>query len=322
MQLYAVSKNAFLESIRQPIFPVLLLVGCLMLVLNPPLCAYTFDDDNKLLFDIGLSIILMLGIMLSAFTAAGVVSREIENKTVLTVVSKPIGRWLFIVGKFLGVAAAITIATWIWSLVFIFTARHGVMSTASHRFDIPVILFGSIAGVVSLVVATSGNYFSRKPFGGTLTIWLAGTLTVAFVLLSVINKQWQPQSPLLMFRAESGQVIMALVLLMQALWLICAIATAMSTRFGQVPTLMACLVIVFAGLCSAYFLADLSKTSTLAAVVYRVLPNMQYFWMSDALTQGHMASAGYFVNVSLYVVCFIVAALGLAVAMFETRETS
>jgi ABC-2 type transport system permease protein len=322
MQLLAVSKNAFLESIRQPIFPVLLLLGSLLLILNPPLCAYTFDDDNKLLFDIGLSIILMLGLMLSAFTATGVVSQEIENKTVLTVVSKPISRWVFIVGKFLGVATAITAAAYIWSMIFLFTARHGVMSTASHRFDLPVILLGTLAGIVSISVATFGNYAYRKPFGGTLTLWLVGSLSVAMVLLLFVGKTWNITSPLTTLRGEMGQVVMALVLLVQALWLICAIATAMSTRFGQVPTLIACLVIVFAGMSSSYFLAEASQTSLLASIVYRALPNMQYFWMSDALTQGHSASTSYYLNVTMYVACFILASLGVAVALFETRETS
>lgn len=322
MQLYAVAKNAFLESIRQPIFPIVLLVACLLLVLNPPLCAYTFDDDNKLLFDIGLSIILMAGLMLSAFTAAGVISREIENKTVLTVVSKPITRWVFIIGKFLGVATAITTAAWIWGIVFIFTARHGVMSTASHRFDWPVILLGSTAGIVSIAAATLANYFSKKPFGGTLTKWLVITLGIAFIILTAVNKTWSIQNPFLVFTGEPGQVIIALIALTQALWLVCAIATAVSTRFGQVPTLMACLFVAFGGLSSDYVLGTLAATKWYAAALYRVIPNMQYFWLADALSQSNPVSAGYLLNVTVYVLCFIVAALGLAIALFQTRETA
>ena len=88
-RFYTVALNTFVETIRQPIYGVILLATATLLILNVSLAAFTLDDDDRLLLDLGLSTLLLSGLFLSAFSAAGVLSREIENKTVLTVISKP-----------------------------------------------------------------------------------------------------------------------------------------------------------------------------------------------------------------------------------------
>ncbi|MFQ5495005.1 MAG: ABC transporter permease, partial [Phycisphaerae bacterium] len=88
-RMLTVAWATFIETIRQPIYGVILLATAILMVLNVSLAAFTLGDDNKLLLDIGLSTLLLSGLFLSAFSAAGVLGREIENKTVLTVISKP-----------------------------------------------------------------------------------------------------------------------------------------------------------------------------------------------------------------------------------------
>jgi ABC-2 type transport system permease protein len=316
-QLYSVAHNAFLEAIRQPIYTVLLMLMILILCLVPGLSAYTFDDDNKLMVDISLFAILMGGMLLSAFTASGVIAQEIDRKTVLTVLSKPMNRPLFIVGKYLGVAAAVAVAMWCWSIVLLLLVRHGVMETASHRYDIPVILFGSLAAIVSLVIAAGGNFFSRKSFGSRLALWLAFTLPIAYVLVLLIGKKWQLQSPLQDWR---GQIVIALFLITQAVWLFCALATAVSTRFGQVFTIVVCIVVYLAGLSSDYFFG--SGTAVWQKVMYAITPNFQFLIIADALTQKLPVNFTYVLTVSAYSFCLIAALLGIAVAMFQNREVS
>ncbi len=105
------ASNTFVETIRQPIYGVILFVTAAMLILNVSLAGFTLDDDDKLLLDLGLSTLMLSGLFLSAFSAAGVLSREIENKTVLTVISKPVSRPLFILGKFAGLIAALSLGS-------------------------------------------------------------------------------------------------------------------------------------------------------------------------------------------------------------------
>ena len=132
-QLFAISRNTFVESIRQPIFSVMIFFAWLVLiVLNPSMSAYSMEHgaDVQMLITMGLSTVAVMTLLLAAFTATGVIAEEIERKTVLTVVSKPVGRPLFILGKYLGVAAATTLAYYLMAVILLLTYRHGVMSTA------------------------------------------------------------------------------------------------------------------------------------------------------------------------------------------------
>ena len=315
--IWSVARNTFTEAIRQPIFVVLLLGTMLLLVLNPALCAYAFDDDNKLLIDLGLSTLFLSGLLLAAFTATGVFSREIENHTVLTVISKPIGRPSFVVGKYLGVAAALAVAYWFWATVFLLTARHKVLSSALDPWDWPVIVFGLLALAVAFGVATLGNYFYRWVFPSTLTAVLIPAATVAYLLVLKVDKNWEIQS----FSEDvDPQLFIALFLVLQALCALCAVAVAASTRLGQVMTLTVCSVLFLLGLSSEYLFGAHRDEHVLAALAYSVVPNLGVHWPSDALTQQHAITGDYVGLVSAYSALYIVAALATAVALFQTRE--
>src|SRR5262245_7558777 len=134
-KLFAISSNAFLQTVRQPIYGILVLATLGAFVLAPPLTGWTLDDDNKLLRDMGLSTLLMQGLFLAAFSATAVVTLEIEQKTVLTTVSKPVSRGIFVVGKALGVFAAVTLAYYLATIAFVMTMRHGVLQMSSESSD-------------------------------------------------------------------------------------------------------------------------------------------------------------------------------------------
>jgi ABC-2 type transport system permease protein len=141
-RIFSIARNTFTESIRQPIYMVMLGLVIFGLIISLFLSAYTFDNDDKILIELCLSTIFLGGLLLAALVATGVLSREVENKTVLTVISKPVGRPAFIVGKYLGVVAAVALAFWIWSIVTLMLVRHEVMSTARDKVDMPVFIFG------------------------------------------------------------------------------------------------------------------------------------------------------------------------------------
>ena len=169
MPFFSIARNAFLESIRQPVHAVLICAALLALVLNVNVAAYTLEDDNKLLVDLGLSTLFLTGLLLAAFTATSSLSREIENKTVVTVVSKPVSRWTVVVGKFVGVTAAIASAYWLLAVAFLITVRHRVQTTVrvEDTYDGPVLSFGILAVVLTFVIAGLANYLYRRPFGSS-----------------------------------------------------------------------------------------------------------------------------------------------------------
>lgn len=327
MPLFAISRNAFLESIRQPVFVVIVIVGILALVLNVNLAAFTLDDDNKLLVDLGLSTLFLCGLLLAAFTATSVLTREIDNKTVLAVVSKPVSRPSLVIGKYLGVAAALACAHWTLAMVFLLGVRHQVRSgeAMEDAFDFPVLVFGLTCGGLATIGAALANYLYRRPFPSVFVVSTASMLTVAVGLVWCVDRQWQFQDPR---AAWDGQVIIALILVLEAVLVLAAVAIASSTRLAQLPTLLTCAGVFLVGLVSEYFLGSVvmqpsGRPGWLVAAcwpVYAFLPNLQFFWSADALTQGHAMTAGYLGAVTGYAGCMVIAALGLAVLLFQTRD--
>jgi ABC-2 type transport system permease protein len=322
-QLHTIARNTFIESIRQPIFVVLLLTGSLALVMNPSLAAFTLENDDKLLVDLGLSTLFLAGLLMAAFSATGAMSAEIESKTVLTVVSKPISRPLFVVGKFVGVASAIGVAYWVLSLIFLLTVRHRVMQTTAIGFDGPVIVFGLLAFLGALLLAAFGNYLYQWVFTSSFVFSVTATMTAAYLLVLVVGKQWQLQSILYEFQQNNGhlgQLMLGLIMVFEAVLILTAVALATSTRLGQIMTLAICAGVFVLGLISDYAFSKLAAQFSPAIVLYWIAPNLQLLWPADALTQENTFSAGYIAAVSGYTVFYVTAVLSVAVMLFQSRD--
>jgi ABC-type transport system involved in multi-copper enzyme maturation permease subunit len=91
------------EAIRQPAFFVLAFIAGASLICSIFIAYFTFGEDIKMYKDTGLTTISFAGLLLALLTASSTVAEEIEGKTAITLLSKPINRRQFIVGKFLGI---------------------------------------------------------------------------------------------------------------------------------------------------------------------------------------------------------------------------
>src|SRR4051812_3814411 len=91
------------EAIRQPAFFVLAFIAGASLICSIFVAYFTFGEDIKMYKDTGLTTISFAGLLLALLTASSTVAEEIEGKTAITLLSKPINRRQFIVGKFLGI---------------------------------------------------------------------------------------------------------------------------------------------------------------------------------------------------------------------------
>ena len=94
------------ESVRQPMFLMMLGLAALLLVVNTFLPFFSLGQDIKMLKSCGLMTILFSGLLLSTWTASTSIASEIEGRTTMTLLSKPINRRQFIVGKYFGIVNA------------------------------------------------------------------------------------------------------------------------------------------------------------------------------------------------------------------------
>ena len=103
-RIAAVASTTCKEAIGQPVFAVALIVGAVLLLAFIVIPYNTFGEDVKMLKDSGLTLIKVLALLVVVWTASVAVADEIEGRTALTVLSKPLTRPQFILGKFAGLA--------------------------------------------------------------------------------------------------------------------------------------------------------------------------------------------------------------------------
>ena len=108
-KVMAVASVTSKEAISQPLFQVVLMLGAFALVAFVFIPYITLGEDVKMLKICGLNLIMVLSILVAAWTASVSVSEEIEGRTALTVLSKPIGRIQFVLGKFFGVVQSVSL---------------------------------------------------------------------------------------------------------------------------------------------------------------------------------------------------------------------
>jgi ABC-type transport system involved in multi-copper enzyme maturation permease subunit len=104
-----IARAATKEAIRQPVFPMLMILSLLMLVINTYVPFFSLGDDVKMLEICGLATMLICGMLLAIWTSSMSIADEIEGKTAMTLLSKPINRRQFIIGKFMGIQSAVLI---------------------------------------------------------------------------------------------------------------------------------------------------------------------------------------------------------------------
>jgi hypothetical protein len=246
-QTLSIARNAFFESIRQPVLLVLVLAGMLLLMLSNPLSAFTMDDDQRMLLDIGLATVFTIGILIASFVASNVLGREVENKTALTVVSKPVPRPAFVIGKFIGVGLAILISMLLLSLVFVMVEQQAVLQTVRTPIHVPVVLFGSLALLVGTAVAIWCNYFYGFVFSSTWLCVTVPSMFIAYVLVLNFGPDFSTQPFSFSFRGEIWKALLAIQI---SVLILASIAIALSTRLGQLGTLSITFIIFFVGMMS------------------------------------------------------------------------
>jgi ABC-type transport system involved in multi-copper enzyme maturation permease subunit len=265
-QLLAIAFNTFFESIRQPIMLVILVAYTIAVIICAPLSGFTMEDDQRMLIDLGLATIFLSGALLAAFIATSVLTREIENRTALTVVSKPVGRPQFVVGKYLGVAAALLLATAYMALVFMLVERHGVLQTVRDPAHGPTIAFGLAAAALGLAAAVWCNYFYGRVFASSVIAFTTPLLALAYFFSLMFGPDFRPQP---VTENLHGQLWIALAALTMAILVLAAIAVAVSTRLSQVMTLVVTVGLFLAGMLSDHFvgrpMARLEQTWTARA---------------------------------------------------------
>jgi hypothetical protein len=298
----AVALAAFREALRQPMFWLLTGAATLLLIVATVIPYFTMAnvEELKMVKELGYDTIMLATVVFGVIAASMSISEEIEGRTAITLMGKPVSRRQFLLGKFAGILLAALAMTIILGWFFIWTIQfklwHDPDPVPQNRPVDP-------AWVVDLV----RNY---APAGEGAALVRGMGLWADYV----------------------ASVSAGLILGFCQVMVLLAIAVALATRLPMVVNLPICLVFYFLGHLTPILKAVSQNRSTLgnalinfmAQLFDTLLPGLEHFDMGPAIVRDNPLPVApfalYTANVSLYAVMYTGIALLFGLILFEDRD--
>ncbi|HET7624927.1 MAG TPA: hypothetical protein VFM25_06635 [Verrucomicrobiae bacterium] len=322
-QFITIAINTFMELVRQPIFLLLTTASAAFEIFLATPYYFAFGDEPKLVKNSVLAVMLLAGLLGAVLSASAALAREIRSGTALAVLSKPVGRAQFLLAKYFGLVAALTLMTYVNMVSALIASR--MVFDAYGSTDVGALAI--FAGGVVMAYALGGfsNFFLRRPFVSDAFFSLIVTVSIAAAIIFLFTHQLQTMGQA---AKVDWRLVPASILILFALWILASLALACSTRLDVIPTLAICSAFFLLGIMSDYIFFQLGGKLDQggpwwATALYTIIPNWQNFWLADALETGKSTFHwGYVAEALAYVAGYVGAALCVAVMLFEERELS
>ena len=311
--IYRIAVNSFREALREPVY-FLMLFGALLLIGHYPwMTLFVFREQLKLVLDGAMATTMFFSLAVSVLCATTTISREMRNGTVLLLLSKPITRLSFVLGKIAGIVAASVLFCLICNCASVISIYIAVdqfrMETGLYVAFVILVLLACVAGMMM-------NYMRGASFS---------EYSVYSVLLLVIGMmlycfKFQPHPEMSMINLAK-----ALVLLFPAVVVMSVLAVGFATRFDVVPSMCLCSLLFFLGLVSSYLFGGNYADPVLDVIfslLYAAIPNWQYFWMADAMAVNSTIPLAYVWWSLGYAAIYSLVVAIWAIVFFQNREAA
>ena len=309
-----------MEVAQQPVYLLLMAGSCFFCVFLSVVPYFGFGDDIQMVKTSTLAVMLVTGLFGAVLCASSSVAREIRSGTALAVLSKPVGRARFLLGKYAGLSGALALLVFANLVACLLASRMAYDAYGSaDTFSFALYCLGGL--LAAFVVGGFLNYFLQLRFVITTVIAMVILTTAmsAIIFMSEPATTGASADP----RLVDWRLISASVLILFAVLILTALALACSTRLELMPTLAVCSGVLFLGLMSDWlFLGRVDGGSWWASILYTVTPNWQNFWLADVLEREGAIPTRYIGQAFGYLVGYVGATLSVALWLFEDRELS
>jgi ABC-type transport system involved in multi-copper enzyme maturation permease subunit len=125
-----IASNTFREAVRDRVLYNLIAFAVLLSGAAILVGQISIEIEKLVVINLGLTAVSLFGVVIAIFIGIGLVSKEIEKRTLYTVLSRPVRRWEFIVGKFFGLAGTLVVNTF-----FMAIGVFGALLYVAHKFQ-------------------------------------------------------------------------------------------------------------------------------------------------------------------------------------------
>lgn len=180
--LAAIALNTFREAIRDRVLYLILAFALVLIAVSHFVSRLTVGSEVKIVKDLGLSAISVFGLLTAVFVGVSLVFKEIDRRTVFTLLAQPVRRWQFVSGKYLGLSLVLGSSVALTGTALLIAVA---LQGESPFGLLPAIVLGFIELELVAAFAVLFSTFTNPILAavGTVATYVAGHLSWSFDLL-------------------------------------------------------------------------------------------------------------------------------------------
>lgn len=309
-RIYAIAINTFREAVRDRVLYGVLACAIAVLLFTLAIAALSLDQQQRVVLDVGLASISLFSVAIAVFLGSSLLYKEIERKTLYVILPKPIRRWEFVLGKYVGIVLT----------AFAFIAIMGAIQlwVATNQTEAPPwVAFG----VLTALLAVLAVGLRRTRASGPLSAWSIAVLpiwaVVALVTCAVLASSYGVAVPI---------VLASLVLTCGEVMVLAAVALFFSAFSTPFLTGLLSLGVWLAGRAADDMITMPERSlgpelKAMLGAVAALLPNFNLFVPGHhTLAIEHGANWAYVGETMGYGLAYAAILIGLASLVFRKRD--
>ena len=314
MPFVHLTRLAFTELVRQPVCLLITLASVALSTALPLMIAHQLGQQGGLARDGALAFELTGGTILAAYAAFSTLSREMRSGTILTILSRPIGRGTLFLSKFTAVALLVALFTLCSVCAALLAERLAPRFFETDWYGVRLLLCVPVAVFVPAAIL---NW--RR--GSNIAAWGWGFLVVTLALVTAALSRVDSEGHVgRLGEFLDWRLAPAAVLVGAGLLILAALALGLAAHLPLAPTVTFLMVFLFAGLLSGYVATLVAGWPPLATAIRTLLPDLQMFWPADDLAGDSTLGWRAVGSASLYGLAYTAGALCLGAAAFRNRQ--
>lgn len=173
-RVWAIALNTFREAVRNRVLYVLVLFAVGLMAFSLVLGELSMHEEVRIIKDLGLAGISLAGVVIALFLGVNLLSKELDRKTVYFVIPKPLQRWEFLLGKYVGqvLTLSLIVVLMATTLALFVTVQGGSHGVVMVRAEVLVLVeLALLTAVAMLFSSFSSPYLSAML---TAALWVIG----------------------------------------------------------------------------------------------------------------------------------------------------
>lgn len=285
-KVFHIARNTFRESIRDRILYVIAFFAAIMMCASLGLGWVSIGDQLQVVQDFSLAVMSFFSALMSVFVGTGLIYKEVDKRTIYTILSKPVCRWQFLLGKYFGLLAVLALA-----------------------------MLGMLAASLLLVAYAAWTQPNSAIADWTMRVnwgWFSMAVVMLFFELMVVVS-------LAMFFGSIASPILSAIFTFTA-YLLGQISATINYMFTEFEPQTESVAQYTGEMLTDFASQNYFIIKPLSEAIYYILPDLQHFQLRNQVVLGPAPEPAQVLWGMLYGVCYSAVIMCITVLVFDRRR--